>query len=537
MHAFARASCIEWLRDLDSRGGRFPVVKAVNDIDWLHEVKMVDERITTIARIEIDGPIGSCLRGVETVRNDNYDQFVDTLFDPILERLDTNRSLRNTVDFWEICHKPNPSGTDGWRKLAECMIACMARAEQEQIKLAIFSTAAAAPEWWQMEAMVDTGVFGHALVGGHIMACHESADELEGQSWDSPVTQWHGHPIPTNEDRSQWVQLRENGLFFFEYDPSADSHPIFWNDGIAGTLLLRYRFLYELLKQRNEVVPLIISEATYGGGYNDIADTQLRMTWYDQHVAEDHYVLAHLPFTIGGFRDGWAHQEYSFVWPSVIDYMERVRARENATILTTESESGTPAVLELASMRESESPRSMTRLDRKIVVNLLPSSASIDEKLQVLSSTHNRDSDLVQSAKLARGLAQQGLAGSYVVAWEASRWSGDVEAFLNKGRVMAKLRPFPESEPTLHLDSLDEMPESIIVNLMPPDVSLAEKRLVATRTHSQHEAMVDSAEIAIALYKLGGNGSRIKVWEPNRWQEDILHILRDENVWIETGAF
>ena len=538
MHAFARASCIEWLRDLSARGGYFPVVKAVDDIDWLHEAKMVDDRITTIARLDIDGPIGSSLRGVETVRNGNYEQFVDALFEPIVRKLDSNRSLRNSVDYWEICHRPNPVGVEGWRKLAECMLACMVRADEEQIKLALFSTAAASPEWWQMEAMVETGVFGHALVGGHIMACHESADELEGQNWNSPITQWHGHPIPANEERSRWVQLRENGLFFFDYDPSDDSHPIFWNDGIAGTLMLRYRFLYELLRQRNEVIPLVISETHYGGGYRDVADTLLRMTWYDEHVADDYYVLAHLPFTIGGFRDGWSQQEYSFVWPSVTDYMERVRERNNARPLPSTGESGHSAELKLASMRESElARRSGERLDQQIIVNLLPVNASIDEKFQVLAATHNHHGDLVQSARLARRLVQQGLSASYVVVWDASRWSGNVEEFMHMGRVRTEVRDLAEPARREQLDALEAMPEAVVVNLTPPDCSLAERRLVAEKTHSRREAMVTSAEIAIALYKLGGKGSRINVWEPNRWQDDILHILRDENVWIETNSF
>jgi hypothetical protein len=79
----------------------------------------------------------------------------------------------------------------------------------------------------------------------------------------------------------------------------------------AGALCFRYRFLYHLLKQRDEVVPLFVSEFYAGGGYDPAnkADVVARMQWYDGHLGADTYVLGFGPFTLGPVP-GWEQQDY-----------------------------------------------------------------------------------------------------------------------------------------------------------------------------------------------------------------------------------
>ena len=155
----------------------------------------------------------------------------------------------------------------------------------------------------------------------------------------------------------------------------------------------------------------------------------------------------------------------------------------------------------------------------------------------MLTATHGDKQGVVQSAIDVRDLVVQGLAGSYAIIWEPSRWSSDIGAFMREGFVTYELRGLPEpdhSQPTI---SPYEAPHPIILNLLPQNATLAEKRIVAERTHARREPILQSADDAISLYRLGISGSRVKVWNPDRWQGDILQFLRDNGVWIEIEAF
>jgi hypothetical protein len=149
-----------------------------------------------------------------------------------------------------------------------------------------------------MRAIVETGVFDRAQAGGHILAVHEG---VFGES--APIDKWwnvhnvDGDGNPTTEDTGAtapggWIP----------------GGPIL--DG-AGALCLRYRFLYHLLQERDEVVPLFVSEFYAGGGYDPAnkADVVARMQWYDGQIGADDYVLGFGPFTLGPVPD-WKRQDY-----------------------------------------------------------------------------------------------------------------------------------------------------------------------------------------------------------------------------------
>ena len=537
IHSLRPANCINYAQQVRQLGTRFPVVKAVDDVDWLADIKAIDTNTITIARFEIGGNIGEGVNGVENVTNGDYSLFVDTLFAPILQKLQVRPDLKDVIDYWEICNEPDPPGADGWRKLAECMIACIARAEQIGIKLAIFAINAGTPEWWEMQAIVDTGVFAHAKAGGHIMTAHEAVFGFENGGWNNPITLWYGHPIPVEPSQQQWVQVRENGLFFFDYDPASGDRPTYWDAGVAGPLIFRYRFLYQLLQQRNQVIPLVISEMVYGGGYADAFDTAQRAEWYDRQLADDYYVLAHLPFTLGSYGNVWTDQEYNYAYPSFIQYMVSVRERVNADKPLLPPGGDQHKIYLPAVVKQAIPNRPEPVLDRVVILNLLPKIATLDEKIQVLTATHGDKQGVVQSAIDVRDLVVQGLAGSYAIIWEPSRWSSDIGAFMREGFVTYELRGLPEPDHSQPSISPYEAPHPIILNLLPQNATLAEKRIVAERTHARREPILQSADDAISLYRLGTSGSRVKVWSPDRWQGDILQFLRDNGVWIEIEAF
>jgi hypothetical protein len=176
-------------------------------------------------------------------------------------------------------------------------IAALDIAEAHGLKLALFGFSAGTPEWADMVAIVETGIFARAKAGNHILALHE------GVFGGDPITKWwNTHNVDENGNPT----TQETGA----------TAPGGWIPGGpvlegAGALSMRYRFFYHLLEQRGEVVPLFVSEFYAGGSYDPSAkaDVIYRMHWYDTQIAADDYVLGFGPFTLGPVP-GWKHQDY-----------------------------------------------------------------------------------------------------------------------------------------------------------------------------------------------------------------------------------
>jgi hypothetical protein len=212
------------------------------------------------------------------------------------------------------------------------MIACMEEANRLGLKLALYGLNAGTPEWWEMQAMVESGVFAFARQYGHIMTMHEGVFKGE-TSWDDPIDLWAGHPIPANPEKTQQAHLRDDGLHIIDYhDTDPNNRPDWWDSGSAGSLCLRYRYLYYLIPEQDRI-PLVISEIVLGGGYSgEIApdDVVDRLRWYDDEVAKDWYVWSFLPFTLGGHSTEWGNRDYDFAYPAIVDYMIDVKDKVNA---------------------------------------------------------------------------------------------------------------------------------------------------------------------------------------------------------------
>jgi hypothetical protein len=184
----------------------------------------------------------------------------------------------------------------------------LAESREARLRLALFSFNAGTPEWVDMTAIVDTGVFSRAKAGGHILALHEGVfgnDPIDN-GWNIHFVDENGNPI--NQDTGivapgGWI-------------PGA---PVV--EG-AGPMSFRYRFLYHLLKERDEVVPLFVSEFYAGGGYDpvNLPDVVGRMQWYDREMRHDDFALGFGPFTLGPTSQ-WVGQNYEFAYPTLIAYM------------------------------------------------------------------------------------------------------------------------------------------------------------------------------------------------------------------------
>lgn len=274
---------------LAADGAQFPVVKAVDDLGWLPGIRAILPEVITIGRYT------SRLEGCGGVEDPDCD--IDAMADALLEVIKSRADViaLESVDYWEVVNEPDPPGPEGYERLAALMIACMEKAETEGWRLALFGLNAGTPEWDEMQAMVRTGVFGRAKEGGHILTLHE------GTFTSHDPRQWWGDAIPGS--------------------PEVEG---------AGALNFRYRYLYHLLEERREVVPLVVSEWYCGDEQSASTETIVdALTWYDDEASRDYYVWATCPFTLGP-TSGWRHSDYERVYPALIRRMVDLKNRENA---------------------------------------------------------------------------------------------------------------------------------------------------------------------------------------------------------------
>ena len=291
VHAILSNHVTDFAQDLMDDGTRFPIVKAVGELDWLPGIKQSSPDTITVARLP--GDWENC-GGVEQPEFDMVAHATRAI-SPILEAIDDDPGLAGTVDYWEVYNQPNPPGAVGYRRLSELMIETIELAAVHDLKLALFSLNAGTPEWYHMEAMVATGVFGKAREGGHILALHEGTFDTH-----DPQAGW-GDTIPGS--------------------PEVEG---------AGAFNFRYRYLYHLLKERDEVVPLIVSAWCCGDEEAASAQTLVdALAWYDSEASEDYFFWATCPFTLGP-TEAWTGSDYEEAYPGLVQHMVAVKDRQNA---------------------------------------------------------------------------------------------------------------------------------------------------------------------------------------------------------------
>jgi hypothetical protein len=281
IHSILRDDILTYVRSAADAGTPLSVVKAVDDLSYLAGVKAISPDTLTVARLTGQDEGASLVNDPAT----NLEWYAGEIMGIIFDRLDQHPGLADAVDFWEPINEPLGGGvpTDAYVRLAQLMVHCMNLAEQRGLHLALFSFSAGTPEWVDMTAIVETGVFARARAGGHILALHE------GVYGDDPINAWYGpqHTLPGAPDIPD-----------------------------TGSLTGRYRYWYHLLQQRDEVVPLFISEFYAGGGYGenaDLDDVIARLAWYDHQLRRDDYALGFAPFTLGP-TEQWVEQDYAFVY-------------------------------------------------------------------------------------------------------------------------------------------------------------------------------------------------------------------------------
>jgi hypothetical protein len=269
------------------------VVKAVGDLGWLSDVKLVSPNTVTIGRI--------AEQNEDWVLTMSPEEAADLYIASQIERYRLNPG----ADFWEGWNEFVPVNHDrlGWYARFEARRACAMQALGFRAAVGGFSVGV--PEY------ADMAVFMPALEAAYNCGGIFHLHEYNSPTMDCGVTTGQTGAIPGA--------------------PNFGSVPV-------GYHTLRYRFWYEgYLKPRGMGdLPLVISEAgvegrpNAGGPCNDpggrawksYADWWVQqgygpsgpeayvnlLAWYDDQMRQDAYVIGATLFTAGApFNEGWTH--------------------------------------------------------------------------------------------------------------------------------------------------------------------------------------------------------------------------------------
>lgn len=305
LHAIYPQQAIPLVRAAHDRGVVWPLVKGVDNGGIAIDVKKIEPRTLTITRFvnTAEDAAQDVIHWSPADMHDHAQRALDAVW------LRLNAGEKAAADWIEPLNEASPPGVEGWQAFGEYLCELVQGANERGMKLALPACNAGTPEWAEAQALAETGLFGRmkaswlpgpdggaAPARGHILTLHEGwADDK------SPVDKGFGDPIP--------------------------GAPVVPG---AGSMCFRYRYLYSLLEERDEVVPLVISEFYGGGGYQQpVADQVARFAWYDREARKDPYVLALLPFTVDP-SPNWRAADYTYCYPAVLDYLAQEKDKTNA---------------------------------------------------------------------------------------------------------------------------------------------------------------------------------------------------------------
>lgn len=292
IHCIVPGQAMPLVRAAVARGVVWPVVKGVDNAGLAIDVKAVSPQTITITRFVNDR--WDSAQDCDTWADEVFERGARETVQQVFDR--TNEDERRAADFFEVLNEADPPGTAGWRALGRFCCEVVREADRRGIKVMLPAFNAGTPEWDEMQAFVETGLFKLLKDGGHLLSVHE------GVFGKVAIDAGAGDTLPGAPAVAR-----------------------------AGSMCGRYRFLYHLLEQREEVVPCVVSEFYSGDFYSAPAADQVeKFAWYDRLVRQDWYVLGVLPFTLDP-SEGWRHQDYTYCFPAVLDYLAAERDKPNVT--------------------------------------------------------------------------------------------------------------------------------------------------------------------------------------------------------------
>lgn len=261
LHAISPNQVMPLVRRAVAGGWQWPLVKMVNDFSPFPEIKQISPHTITLGRY-MPSKDDEGMQAVTTWTATQRTAWAKRLIDLYFSR--TSAEQQAATDYYDPLNEPGAHGVDVYRGYALALLELIRQANDRGLRLSVPALPQGTPEWAEMVALVETGLFGELKRGGHLWDCHEGVFEHE------PIDQ-----------------------FYQELIPGAPLVPG------AGAYNFRHRYLYSLLEERDEVVPMVISEFYDGGSYpGDMPGHLARFRWYDERARTEPYLLAFCGFTI-----------------------------------------------------------------------------------------------------------------------------------------------------------------------------------------------------------------------------------------------
>jgi len=274
------------------RAAQPAVVKGVDDLGFLAEVKAVSPQTVTIGRFSVDPQ--------------DYGGEPEAAAAALVARQLPQMLLHPAVDYWEGWNEPDPN-LDRMDWYARFEAERVRQLAQHGLRAAVGGFSTGVPELDEFVLFVPA--IEAAQQYGGILSLHEYAAP--------DLTFLYGDPLPgypTYPDR--------------------------------GPLMFRYRWFYrDVLEPRGLVVPLVISEAGIDGilgnrpgpdglGWQDFQEFWVdqgwgpdgqtaflnQLQWVDNEARQDDYVIGYTLFTAGGGR-AWDTYELDPFLPRLADYV------------------------------------------------------------------------------------------------------------------------------------------------------------------------------------------------------------------------
>lgn len=282
MHVIRSRDAIPFLRQAVAIGRPFRAVLSVNQPTLASEIKSVSPSTIVITRFTGDESWGY---GARLERGDDpkavaFDLFKHTMAGKNILEL-------QAADYLSFENEPDPAGPLNYGRLAMASIE-LGRIVSETYgkKLAHLGLNAGTPEWDEVLAMRDAGLFAYLAASGNCLNVHEGVippTEL------TPIVRGWGDTIPGAPEKRTYA---------------------------AGSMALRHEYLW--LAAGGEVFDILVGEFYPGGGKStdaDPADIVARCDWYNSKLRQR--VIAFCPFTLDA-EGGWIKQEMNRFYPAII---------------------------------------------------------------------------------------------------------------------------------------------------------------------------------------------------------------------------
>jgi GH25 family lysozyme M1 (1,4-beta-N-acetylmuramidase) len=208
-------------------------------------------------------------------------------------------------------NEEDPPGPFGYRDLGETFLLLMGMNEARKlqglsyVKLALLCLSQGTPEYWEMQQLVDTGMFEKAAELGYAIVFHEGV--------------FRGEPI----DKGYQVALASTRA---KLDAKIFDMPA-WPG--SGAECFRFVWITEaMLRARGKPVPPVIIGEWYDGGtvHGDIASRLAAWTWYDERASQYPYFVGFAGFAC--WLPGWEISDLSDVYESkLFDQWRAARAQ------------------------------------------------------------------------------------------------------------------------------------------------------------------------------------------------------------------